>query len=494
MMLPPVDVAIIGAGMAGMSAAVHARLSGLSVRVFERHFLPGGLCTAWKRSGYVFDYCIDYFVGSRKGHGFYDIWKVLGVLDRTEFRPIDSFGRFVGVDGRLFNLYTDPKRLRDHMLALSPGDALKIKEFCHGIGMAGRMRMSEFSLSPGNLPRIAQSLGALPGMLKWSGISVGDWCRGLKDPLLREAIPALVCSAEIPLSGPLMMFGLMHGGFAAYPLGGSLPIAMAVESRAKSLGADFAYRSGVKRVLVEGGRAVGIELEDGRLQQARHVVAACDARATFDGLLEGRIEDPDYRSLFEERKIYPCIVQVSLGLKNDPAWGLGGLPKRLNLPVAHPIGLDGRELRRVGLYQYAHDPGMAPAGGVVLVVQFEADYDRWKSLRRDDGAYRAEKARLQAETIRALEEHFPGMAARVEVGDVATPTTCERYTGNWRGSTQGWLMTTTWMKRLTAGKNLPTTFAGVDRFHLIGQWTRPGGGLPPAAMSGRDVVRRLTGR
>ena len=39
--LPPVDVAVIGAGMAGLSTAVHARLAGLSVRVFEQHFLPG---------------------------------------------------------------------------------------------------------------------------------------------------------------------------------------------------------------------------------------------------------------------------------------------------------------------------------------------------------------------------------------------------------------------------------------------------------------------
>ena len=93
-LLEPVDVAIIGAGMAGMSAAVYARLSGLSVRVFERHFLPGGLCTAWKRRGYVFDYCIDYFLGSRKGHAFYDIWKELGIIGKTEFRHIESYGRF----------------------------------------------------------------------------------------------------------------------------------------------------------------------------------------------------------------------------------------------------------------------------------------------------------------------------------------------------------------------------------------------------------------
>ena len=77
----PVDLAIIGAGMAGLSAAVYARLSGLTVRVFEQHFMAGGLCTSWMRKGYVFDYCIQYFMGNRKGHSFYDIWKELGVIE-----------------------------------------------------------------------------------------------------------------------------------------------------------------------------------------------------------------------------------------------------------------------------------------------------------------------------------------------------------------------------------------------------------------------------
>ena len=67
---PPVDVAVVGAGIAGLLTAVHARLAGLSVRVFEQHFLPGGLCTAWKRKGYTFDYCYEYFVGERRAARF----------------------------------------------------------------------------------------------------------------------------------------------------------------------------------------------------------------------------------------------------------------------------------------------------------------------------------------------------------------------------------------------------------------------------------------
>jgi phytoene dehydrogenase-like protein len=488
--LTPVDVAVIGAGMAGLSTAAYARLSGLSARVFERHSIPGGLCTAWKRKGYVFDYCIYYFMGSGKNQGFYRLWKELGIIDATSFRRIDSYGRYLGSDGRIFDLYTDYGRLRDHMLAIGPEDAKKINEFCEAIHKSRRFLLSEFSLSLEGLSRLARSLPALLVMKKWSGISVREWCAGLKSPLLREAIPALI-GADIPMAGPILVFSMMNEGNAAYPLGGSLRMMKAVEARAKDLGAEFIYRAGVKRVIVDGEKAIGIELDDGRVQMARHVVAACDARETFDSLLQGRIHDPDYESLFEKREIYSAIVQVSLGLRFDPSWGLQEMPQNLCFPLMEPIVVDGRERERIGLYQYIHDPGMASEGGTVMRVQYDADYDRWKALLTDRVAYEAEKVRILEETIRALERPFPGIGKRVEASDVATPTSCERYTGNWRGSTQGWLMTAEWMKKMIAGKKLPKTFSGLSGFYLAGQWSEPGGGLPPSARNGRDVVRAI---
>ena len=41
---------------------------------------PGGQCTAWKRKGYTFDYCIHWLEGTASGP-FHDIWKETGALD-----------------------------------------------------------------------------------------------------------------------------------------------------------------------------------------------------------------------------------------------------------------------------------------------------------------------------------------------------------------------------------------------------------------------------
>ncbi|HSV30486.1 MAG TPA: FAD/NAD(P)-binding protein [Atribacteraceae bacterium] len=49
-------VLIIGAGIAGLSAGSYLRRNGYDTEIFETHALPGGLCTAWKRGDYTFDY------------------------------------------------------------------------------------------------------------------------------------------------------------------------------------------------------------------------------------------------------------------------------------------------------------------------------------------------------------------------------------------------------------------------------------------------------
>jgi phytoene dehydrogenase-like protein len=58
------EIIIIGAGISGLAAGCYAQMNRYRTQIFEMHNLPGGLCTAWKRNGYVFDGCIHYLFGS----------------------------------------------------------------------------------------------------------------------------------------------------------------------------------------------------------------------------------------------------------------------------------------------------------------------------------------------------------------------------------------------------------------------------------------------
>jgi phytoene dehydrogenase-like protein len=78
----------------------------------------------------------------------------------------------------------------------------------------------------------------------------------------------------------------------------------------------------------------------------------------------------------------------------------------------------------------------------------------------------------------------------VEVVDVSTPATFIRYTGNWHGSYQGWYPPADLLSGGAIAKELP----GLDDFYMIGQWVEPGGGLPPVALSGRNVAQIICRR
>ena len=88
------------------------------------------------------------------------------------------------------------------------------------------------------------------------------------------------------------------------------------------------------------------------------------------------------------------------------------------------------------------------------------------------------------------DEKFGNLKADIEEIDVATPATFHRYSGNRRGSVQGWL----------PGKNLiaipPVDFElpGLKNFYYCGHWSVPGGGLPVALKSARDVAKIICKR
>ena len=82
-----------------------------------------------------------------------------------------------------------------------------------------------------------------------------------------------------------------------------------------------------------------------------------------------------------------------------------------------------------------------------------------------------------------------GIGRQVEMVDVATPLTFERFTGNWKGTFEGWLPTA--QDSANMMKPPTTQLPGLQNFYMSGQWVQPGGGLPPAVMLGRSLLQTL---
>ena len=74
------SIAIVGGGIAGLSAGCYGRMNGYQTTIFEMHDLPGGQCTAWTRNGYTIDGCIHWLVGSSSANSFNKVWRELGAV------------------------------------------------------------------------------------------------------------------------------------------------------------------------------------------------------------------------------------------------------------------------------------------------------------------------------------------------------------------------------------------------------------------------------
>jgi phytoene dehydrogenase-like protein len=113
------------------------------------------------------------------------------------------------------------------------------------------------------------------------------------------------------------------------------------------------------------------------------------------------------------------------------------------------------------------------------------NFSYWDNLSKDNPRqYEIEKKRIVEELIEVLDKRFGNIKGNVEMVDISTPVTFKNFSGNWKGSFEGWLMTPE-----TGFKTLSHTLPGLKNFYMCGQWVAIGGGLPGALNSARDTAQ-----
>ena len=485
------SILIIGAGIAGLSAGCYAQMNGFKTEIFELHFLPGGLCTSWRRGPYTFDGGVRVLTSVNPDIPGSALWKELGLLDGLSMHFYEEFSRYEGTDGRTFILYTDIDRLHQHMLELSPRDEAPIEDFIDALHAFRQMNLPVDITPADSLELLEMGKAMLPVLLpalQWARMTVTQFAERFKDPLLREALPQFFqfSRPDFPMMLLLSSLAGMHDHESGYPLGGSLAFAQALADRYEALGGQIHYKSRIERILLEEDRAVGVRTEDGAEHRGDLVISACDGRTTLFDLLDAQYVDDKTRDYYTTLPPTSSLLQIALGVARD----FSAEPPFVSFPLRAPVLLGNLVHDRLMVKHYSFDPSMAPAGKSVLSVWCEADYDYWKALYDDPDRYQAAKDAVARAVIQSLDARYPGLAEQVEVIDVATPMTYVRYTGNWRGAFAGWAMTTRKMSMLM-GQGMKRTLPGLHNFYMIGQWVEPGGNIELAAGSGRDVIKDI---
>ena len=490
------SVIIIGAGFAGLCAGIYARLNGFDAHIFELHDKPGGLCTSWKRKGYTIDGCIHWLVGSNPKSGMHRFWEEVGLSQGREFVNAEEYSRYETRDGRTIIFFSDTDRLESHLLEMFPLDEKPIRELTAGIRLGTRMSalMDSPTESQTLFKKIQRGLSTgwfflLNGrkLNYWMKTTTAEFVPKIKDPELKDALGEL-WMPEFPLFFLLFTFSYLNNQNAGYPIGGSLPMSQALEKRFLALGGEITYKARVEKILVENGRAVGVRLADGSEHRAGRVISAADGHTTIYKMLDGKYKDDSIDKMYRDWKPFPPLVFVGVGVNRD----FQDLPKTvsgISIPLKHALDIGDKTMERLPIHVFNQDPTLAPKGKTSLVVILPSDYKYWKELSADRAAYDEKKDQIAREVVSGLEERFPGIGADVEMVDVATPLTFERYTGNWQGSFEGWMITAE--NAGTVMKPLSQKLPGLENFYLCGQWVEPGGGLPTGVMSARRLLQAI---
>jgi phytoene dehydrogenase-like protein len=377
-------------------------------------------------------------------------------------------------------------RWEEYLCKLAPEDTKSIKKMC------GEMKKSSvlqpYSNPPG-LRKLGQTISSMltmmpimPLFMKYGRKSCDEYFKelGFKNKFLKDCLSNMYGFHDFSALAFIMILAWFNQKNAGYLKGGSLPLAKRMTDRFLDLGGKLTKGARVEKIIVVDNVAKGLILSDGTKIKADYVVSAADGYSTIFNMLEGKYLNEKISNAYKNWKLFPPLVQVSFGI-NKKIESEG--PSEMWIVKDQSIGRTKLD-NGYSFMNYSFDNTMAPEGKSVIVMRFDSQWELWKDIARAD--YQKEKEKIEEDARKLLEKRYPGISSFIEVCDVATPVTDVKYTGVWKGSYEGFMPSS---KNLMDSLN--PVLPGLNNFFMAGQWLSPGGGLPPAAQTGRWAIQLI---
>jgi len=512
------DAIIIGSGMAGLMAGNALVKKGHRVLMLEKHAIPGGYTTNFERKGFRFEASNHAINGCEPGGMTYEQLAKIGAQDRVEFIKLDSFGRVIdeirGTDCER------PWAVDEHvdtLLKLFPGEERGIRAYYEKYEAMATSLLGSFR---GEAGQDAELLGKLAGAAQEfmalkskkakdvleeyvSDPELIRWMTGISSGFLGTSFDEVDAAMLIMCD----MAFRVNGGDAYYPKGGSGHLSRVVADHFQEHGGSLLLRRDVTEIAFSKGRATGViaKQRGGRYisAQARCIVCGSDLTALVNRLCPEGTFPADYVKSVNQRVPGISAVILFAGLDIDVRdrgitetkimriWG-----EVRSQTLFEEVGRSGDysrlPLASVTIYSNI-DPSCCPDGKSVVTTMLLAEPERFE-LALDPGrkrgkAYKELKKHLTSQLLEKMKRALgiADLERHIEVLELATPVTLERYTDNRGGAYVGWKYSPD-----QAQAHFPQE-SPVENLFLCGHWVAPGGGVSNVMVGGNNAAEIADG-
>ncbi|MDH6055231.1 carotenoid isomerase [Umezakia ovalisporum] len=490
---PVFDVIVIGSGIGGLVTATQLAAKGAQVLVLERYLIPGGSSGYFERQGYRFD------VGASMIFGFGEkgttnlltrALDTVNVSQETITDPVQIHYHLPNeLDLKVERVY---EKFLQNLIAYFPQEETGIRRFYNECWKVFNCLNSMNLLSleePRYLLRtFLQHPLACLGLVKHFFQNVGDVAqRHIKDPELLKFIDmecycwSVVSADMTPMINAGMVFSDRHYGGVNYPKGGVGKIAQKLVEGLETAKGKIEYQARVTKIITEQGKAVGVQLANGKVYRAQRIVSNATRWDTFTKLLPGDkipINEIKWQQSYEKS---PSFLSLHMGVKAAV--------------VPH-----GTHCHHIILEDWQHmtvpcgtlfvsiptllDPDLAPTGYHIIHAFTPQWIDDWQGL--SPSKYEAKKEAAAWQIIDRLEKIFPGLDAGLDYLEVGTPRTHQRFLGREDG-TYGPIP----RRKLRGLLGMPFNRTAIPGLYCVGDSTFPGQGLNAVAFSGFACAHRI---
>jgi phytoene desaturase len=483
-------IVVVGAGLAGLAAALRLRGAGREVTLVERAAGPGGRAGRVERDGYALDTGPSVFTAPEI---VADTLAAVGekLEDRLTLVPLETTYRAQYADGSALDVHADPEDFAAEVARLcGPAEAGALRRYLADLADLYRLQLSTFI--DRNLDSPLDLLGPeLVALARRGGFRrLSRHVEGyFADDRLRRLFSFQALYAGVSPFRAIAAYAVIAqldiGAGVWHPMGGIAAVPRALADAASDAGVTVRYGAAVAELETSGQRVSAVRLADGDRLPADAVVVTTDQPwELVPGLRAPR------------RPVYsPSCVAMHVGVRTD-------LPGQAHHTISFgeswrgvfdELTRDGRPMSDPSLLvsmPSRTDRSLAPDGGQVLsIVAPTPNLDR-RSGGNPDLDWTTLGPRYRDEVLTTLEARgWTGLTGAIEVSETQTPH-------DW--AAQGMAAGTPFALAHTFGQTGPFRPAtlprsGPENVVLAGSSVQPGVGVPMVLISGRLAAERITG-